>query len=115
MVQTVQRFVDVPVVKTVEQIIEVPKIQTVQKVVDKPFTTIQEQIIEVPRVEYQDVEGTVTTESVAAPTVRQAQMGTTRQERVVGPDLDPVIMQQAPQPTASYVAPTTSYSAPMTS
>merc|ERR1719261_2229246 len=130
-IQTVQRFVDVPVVKQVEQIIEVPKIQTVekvvevpqvqlvpeyqevvqvqtiQKVVDKPFTTIQEQIIEVPRVEYQDVEGTVTTEAVAAPTVRQAQMGTTRQERVVGPDLDPVIMQQAPQPTASYVAPVT--------
>merc|ERR1711869_139210 len=116
---TVQRFVDVPVVKQVEQIIGVPKIQTVEKVVEvpqvqvvqeyqevvqvqtvqkvvpKPYTTIQEQIIEVPRIEYQDVEGTTYIESVSAPAVRQMQGGTTRQERVLGPDLEPVVMQMA--------------------
>merc|ERR1711904_142113 len=87
-------------------------------------------IIEVPRVEYQDVEGTTVTESVSMPAVKQATMGTTRQERVVGPDLEPVIYQQAPvqqtpsyvappttmmaAPTTSYVQPTTAYAAPTT-
>merc|ERR1712070_1237480 len=83
------------------------------------MATIQEQIIEVPRVEYQDVEGTTYMEAVQAPTVRQAQPGTTRQERVVGPDLDPVVMQAAPQPVAQPVmqtvaAPTTTYAQPTT-
>merc|ERR1712193_479685 len=98
-------FVDVPVVETVEQVIEVPQVQV--------------------------VEGTTVTESVSMPAVKQATMGTTRQERVVGPDLEPVIYQQAPvqqtpsyvappttmmaAPTTSYVQPTTAYAAPTTS
>merc|ERR1719486_962943 len=64
-------------------------------------------------------------ETAAAPTVRQAIPGTTRQERVLGPDLEPVMMQMsqpvAPPttmmaaPTTSYVQPTTAYAAPTTS
>merc|ERR1711904_641445 len=114
-IQTVQRVVDVPVQRQVEQIIEVPKIQTVQRVVQEPYTTYQEQIIEVPRVEYQDVEGSTYYESVQAPSIQQAQAGTTRQERVVGPPLEPVVMQSAPAPqpvATSYAAPVaTSYAA----
>merc|ERR1712178_4569 len=87
--------VEVPMVQIVQETVEVPQIQTVQKVVQQPYTTIQEQIIEVPRVEYQDVEGATYIESVSAPAVRQAQAGTTRQERVLGPDLEPVVMQMA--------------------
>merc|ERR1712193_311946 len=130
-IQTVEKVVEVPQVQMVQEYQEVVQIQTVQKVVPKPYTTIQEQIIEVPRVEYQDVEGTTTTESVSIPAVKQATMGTTRQERVVGPDLEPVIYQQAPvqqtpsyvapvqptmmaAPTTSYVQPTTAYAAPTT-
>merc|ERR1711903_251451 len=68
---------------------------------------------------------TTRTEAVAVPAVRQAQPGTTRQERVVGPPLEAVVMQaaapvQAPMQTmaampvtTSYAAPTTSYAAPM--
>merc|ERR1711977_779358 len=93
----------------------------------------------VPRVEYQDVEGQTFIESVAVPAVRQAQPGGTRTETVMGPDLEPVIMQAAapvqqvpvqtvaapttvmaapttmmPAPTTSYVQPTTAMPAPTT-
>merc|ERR1711985_120340 len=96
-IQTVTKRVEVQQVQVVQETVEVPQIQiqTVQKVVQQPYTTIQEQIIEVPRVEYQDVEGQTFIESVAVPAVRQAQPGGTRQERVIGPDLEPVIMQAA--------------------
>merc|ERR1712166_1555516 len=102
----VERVVEVPQVQIVQEYQEAVQIQTVQRVVQEPFTTIQEQIIEVPRVEYQDVEGSTYMESVQTPSVRQAQAGTTRQERVLGPDLDPVYTQAAPQPVMqSYAQP----------
>jgi len=138
-IQTVEKVVEVPQVQIVQEYEEVVQIQTVQKVVQQPYTTIQEQIIEVPRIEYQDVEGATYIEAVQAPTVRQGTVGTTRQETVIGPDFEPVIMQMAQPveqpvtmsyaaapttmmaaPTTSYVqpqtmmaAPTTSYAAPM--
>merc|ERR1711977_500712 len=91
-IQTVEKVVEVPQVQMVQEYQEVVQIQTVQKVVPKPYTTIQEQIIEVPRVEYQDVEGTTYMETVGAPAVRQMAPGTTRQERVLGPPLEAVTM-----------------------
>merc|ERR1711904_691813 len=126
-IQTVEKVVEVPQVQIVQETVEVPQIQTVQKVVQQPYTTIQEQIIEVPRIEYQDVEGATYIEAVTAPAVQQIAPGTTRQERVLGPDLEPVVMQMTQPvveqpvvqtvaaPTMSYAAPTTMMAAPTTS
>merc|ERR1740139_1046485 len=43
-IETVEKIVDVPVVK----IVEVPQIQTISKIVEIPYTQVVEKIVEVP-------------------------------------------------------------------
>merc|ERR1712193_382048 len=99
-IQTRTRVVDVPEIQEVEQIIEVPKVEVVEKVVEQvvqkfvPKIKEVEQVIEIPRVEYKEVEGKTTTEDVPM-TVSMVQPGTVKTEEVDGPDLEPIMMQQA--------------------
>merc|ERR1712124_92478 len=86
-----------------------------------PVVKTVEQIIEVPEVQYEDLPGDDTIEQVEQQPVCQVLPGTIRQEVVDGPDLEPIIQQQQQQPvmtampTTSYATPTTAYAAPTTS
>merc|ERR1711977_209276 len=92
---------------------------------DVPVIKTIEQLIEIPSVEYQDVEGETTYVSVDYGVVRQQAPSQFTQERVVGPDFETTVtsVMQAP-PTTSFVqtmtapmttaAPTTSYVQPTT-
>merc|ERR1712124_101397 len=93
-----------------------------------PVVKTVEQIIEVPEVQYEDLPGEDTIEQVEQQPVCQVLPGTIRQEVVDGPDLEPTymaaptpapvqqpVMMQQPVMTTSYVAPTTAYAAPTTS
>lgn len=48
-VTTVEKIVEVPIVKRVQKFVEVPQIQYIDKVVDVPKITTVEKIIEIPR------------------------------------------------------------------
>ena len=56
--------------------------------IDVPGVKTMEQIIEIPRVEYQEVAGNTTYVSVDLGTVRQMAPSVTEQVREVGPDLE---------------------------
>merc|ERR1719253_2241985 len=83
-VETVEKIVDVPIVKQ----IEVPQIQTIEKIVEVPYIQQVEKIVEIPQMG-PAVEGQRHVQTVHLPTVRQEAPPEHEQVTVVGAPLPP--------------------------
>merc|ERR1711981_157008 len=115
-IQTVEKIVDVPVVKQ----IEIPQITTVEKIIEVPQSQTVEKVVEIPMVG-ETKQGNATSVNVPLPAVRQQGPAETVAVTEWGPDL-PVETSQhikpqvmpAPQPAPmTYAAPAPA-PAPMT-
>merc|ERR1719203_936920 len=93
-IQTVEKIVDVPVIKQVE----VPQIQTIEKVVEIPQVQTVEKVVEIPEV--QTVAGATRSVNLPSAPVRQTAPAEVVQVTEVGPPLPavsaPATRSQAP-------------------
>merc|ERR1712176_1648124 len=96
-IQTIEKIVDVPVVKQVD----VPQVTTIEKIVEVPHVQTVEKIVEVPMVG-QTLQGAQTSTEVALPPIRQQAPAETVTVNEIGPDLPaeaaPQVIKQAPAP-----------------
>merc|ERR1712232_114961 len=108
-IQTVEKIVDIPVVKQVD----VPHVTTIEKVVEVPHVQVVEKVVEVPMAG-ETIQGQQHHVNVPLPPVRHQAPAEHVHETVVGPELpaeEAQVIQAAPAP-----APVTTYqaSAPVT-
>merc|ERR1712176_1546496 len=104
-IQTVEKIVDIPVVKQVG----VPHVTTIEKVVEVPHVQVVEKIVEVPMAG-ETIQGHQHSVTVPLPPVRHQAPPEHVTEHVVGPDLPAEHggqMVQAAPPPMTYAAPVT--------
>merc|ERR1712176_1292682 len=104
-IQTVEKIIDIPVVKQVD----VPHITTIEKVVEVPHVQVVEKVVEVPMAG-ETIQGQQHAVNVPLPPVRHQAPAEHVTETVVGPDLPAEHggqMVQAAPPPMTYAAPVT--------